>query len=1060
MVIKIVLEGKAGILHIRLKNMCIMKKEGGILLVLFYFLLFLSACSANIPSAPEGYLINVAESPVYVGDTVSLRVYKNEGNGHEAFLTNVSGEVNWIASSESAYIVGDDLTATHVDEKFELTAIITDDGNIYCLKTELPIHPLQAKKSKSSLYTEEKITIARENAHTYSWAYEEAQRSIHLADFYLGAFTYDDFWKLITPSDLPRFYYVNQEEGCLNCGDKIAPWGMYPYRLDCINSPFKVECPNCHMQFPTNNFENFYYGGLDEQGNFNYALAMKYDDERVSSGQPSNLVNVSYPERGMTWGIDDGYGYVSPDGSVYTFIAYFNHWGLWFNTQRIESLQEDTGLIMDMTRSLSQAYIFTGEQKYADGAAVLFARIAQVYPQMLFSEQRVRGSETEGIPGKIVDRVWSADMMSDFIEDYDAVYTALDSLGNEAREFLTHKNQNIDLGCPERLKCYIEDHIVCSVIEDIQRGLIFGNQGMHQKTLLLAAVVLNHSPETERWTDFLYTGSGTYADCRDGCGLDVIFADQVNSDGVGSEGAVLYNSHWSNRFLDICQLMLEANENNININSRILNDKKLWKLLKSPMIWWMNNQQSPSIGDSGYTGKGVTYLSLKDMIQLFKYCKDEDIARFIYKTNNKSYDNLHYDIFTRNPESIQGDLQAIIERSGFQLQKESENYKDTGFCVLRSNGTPNTEAWIDYGQNGGHGHAAALNVGFYLANFDLMPDLGYPDSTDTSDLFPRMAWISNTIAHNTVTVDKMKQEVLVGPADCKLYQCLDKVHAIQVAAPQVYPQTEAYERTLLQISVNDGTAYYVDFFHIVGGSEHVYSFHGAEGIVQVKGLELVDQKDSLGNWVGSYAGSDQPYGEPTADEINGELGWHYKGGGYQWLKNVSRDISPGLMFSVDYQIKDSWDSLGKGKSTLTENHLRITMLGEWNEIALADGIPPQKRGGNPASLKYVLAKRTGNTLESIFTSVIDAWVDHPKITFIESVQITDEAGRQQKPSEAVAMKVTTIDGNTDYIAYSPQRKLFYIDNQLEFGGGIVVYRVSQDKKVSLFTLPDCAQGSR
>ena len=76
---------------------------------------------------------------------------------------------------------------------------------------------------------------------------------------------------------------------------------------------------------------------------------------------------------------------------------------------------------------------------------------------------------------------------------------------------------------------------------------------------------------------------------------------------------------------------------------------------------------------------------------------------------------------------------------------------------------------------------------------------------------------------------------------------------------------------------------------------------------------------------------------------------------------MSRDHHPSGTFSVDWDVEDTWNVLPEDENI----HLRLTMMGEFQEVALADGEPPQKPG-NPESLTYVLAHRTGENLESQF----------------------------------------------------------------------------------------------
>src|SRR5690606_5760349 len=112
---------------------------------------------------------------------------------------------------------------------------------------------------------------------------------------------------------------------------------------------------------------------------------------------------------------------------------------------------------------------------------------------------------------------------------------------------------------------------------------------------------------------------------------------------------------------------------------------------------------------------------------------------------------------------------------------------------------------------------------------------------------------------------------------------------------------------------------------------------------------------------GTYAGADVEYGVRPPN---------YTNSGFHFLKNVARDAAPPAQFSVDWQLKDTWNLYGNGAHADTDVHLRLTMMGEVDEVALADGIPSQNRPGNPESLRYMIAHRSGQDLDSLFTSVI------------------------------------------------------------------------------------------
>src|SRR5690606_2416947 len=140
-------------------------------------------------------------------------------------------------------------------------------------------------------------------------------------------------------------------------------------------------------------------------------------------------------------------------------------------------------------------------------------------------------------------------------------------------------------------------------------------------------------------------------------------------------------------------------------------------------------------------------------------------------------------------------------------------------------------------------------------------------------------------------------------------------------------QTELYRRTTALIRVDEINSYVVDLFRVKGGDEHHYCFHSAEGAVTAQGLELISQSK------GSYAGEDVEFGK-NPDDGAAPIS-DYQGAGFHWLKNVERDSDPGEHFSFDWAVKDTWNALGMSEDI----HLRLTMLGDYDEIAMADGLP-------------------------------------------------------------------------------------------------------------------------
>ena len=200
-------------------------------------------------------------------------------------------------------------------------------------------------KTKSTYYTAQKVANARENISLYGWAADEKNSAVSQAEVYLSM-GLDELWKMVPSQNIPRSYGVNQPDGCLNCGTRINSYGIYPYRFHGDTIDWKLECPSCRVQFPTNNFKAYYEGGLDSNGNFDPVLAKQHNDQLIAKGQEGNLVNKSGLHMDdPKWGVDDGMGYgynpsaTADGGKPYTYVAYYAHWALWYGTGTPSILQ-------------------------------------------------------------------------------------------------------------------------------------------------------------------------------------------------------------------------------------------------------------------------------------------------------------------------------------------------------------------------------------------------------------------------------------------------------------------------------------------------------------------------------------------------------------------------------------------------------------------------------------------------------------------------------------------------------------------------------------------------
>ncbi|MFC6800060.1 hypothetical protein [Haladaptatus sp. DYSN1] len=338
---------------------------------------------------------------------------------------------------------------------------------------------------------------------------------------------------------------------------------------------------------------------------------------------------------------------------------------------------------------------------------------------------------------------------------------------------------------------------------------------------------------------------------------------------------------------------------------------------------------------------------------------------------------------------------------------------------------------LTYGRttDGGSGihrtHRDMLSVGVHAYGLDLAPDLGYPERTerwpepsspDERPQWPqRIHWTENTASNNTVVVDGEPQEDGATGFPRHFVET-KRVSLIDVSAPTVYPGVNSYRRVTAMVNVDESNSYAVDFFHVSGGDEHVWSFHGPAGEVEANGVTLSAQQS------GTYAGPaiDAPgRGETTAyDEQAGD--------GFNYLSNVERTANPPEQLSFDWHARDTWGVTAETEET--DIHLRTTLLGKVAEVALADG-PTPLLPGNPPTLRYGLAKRTGTDLESVFTSIVEPYRESRYITDISAVPVElaeDGATEEKTQSHARAMKVVLKSGRADYVVFTGDPDSMYV----------------------------------
>lgn len=978
-----------------------------------------------------------------------------------------------------------------VDEEGKLHYVARGTGKIHVAATvngsefECDAEVVSSsQKTAPTIYTYEMREQAVKNASKYDWAKSLKNSAVNTAQKYLDHL--EKYYDLIPAEGIPRSYTITTLQSpadmtyiCPYCKSDIrALHGAYSWVINPINNPWKIACPECKRLFPSNDFENFYKLGLRGDGTFDRALAYQKNQELVDSGHPGYLVNELYPkiseelgipaDKAATWMVDDGFGWSPKTGTYggsepvttdpkWAPIAYYTH-VFWDRNGVTYSV------ITRAIKDLTQAYLYSGEAKYGRAGAILLDRIADVYDDYDITKISLSYSHSHGgdYSGKTVGSIWETNVADAFAQGYDAFYPMMDD--PQVIDFLSKKA--VQYGNPnpkltgDMIRENAENGILRSIIDGVKTAKINGNFGMHQYSMALAAVALDTYPETDdafKWmalpggetkksvTDPIYGTKYNSSYKNNGGEMLTRYINEVCRDGFGNEVGIGYNTIWINNGIEIAELL---HRYGAKTDINLLENPKYLKMFNSFIKQNVGAGYALSIGDSGGTASTGRTSIESHTLRAFNLLGDPQYAKNYYWAVGGDLEDIYIDIFTDN-EGLAKNIQKIIDEQG-EYEFESEMLTGYGLSILRYGALiPGTsggsdyrgDAWMYHGRIGGHGHNDGLQLGINAYGFNFGPDLGYPEATGYDP--NRLQWCSQTISHNTVVVDGESQIGTVG-GNPMHFDSADKVQVMDVDLSSAYNATDVYRRTVVSVEASSDVNYTVDFFRIIGGNEHMYSFHTQSyNGYTTDDLTLVPQVDEDGNFVGTYAGRDVPYGpDPNTILTSGSYKLQYTRG-YTWLENVNRATPESGNFSVNFKQTDFRKSV-KDSSGL---NLKYTALNDWtpSQVGFATGHAPNTASNKMIpGLDYMLIHRKGKNLDTLFTSVLQPYNGEEYIESMESVPLEIKDGRQTKADAAKAVKVVLKNGRTDYVVYATNNSVLYtVDGKFDFRGVIGVYSIGE-----------------
>ncbi|NUQ66276.1 MAG: heparinase II/III family protein, partial [Pirellulales bacterium] len=390
----------------------------------------------------------------------------------------------------------------------------------------------------------------------------------------------------------------------------------------------------------------------------------------------------------------------------------------------------------------------------------------------------------------------------------------------------------------------------------------------------------------------------------------------------------------------------------------------------------------------------------------------------VARTNPGAGNNL----FSKPLDAVLAALPQEASKPSFGTQ--SILFPAYGLASLQSGSQENrTASLLFFGSYGPHSHADQLNLLLFSQGNALLTDIGYPMQTDAFN-HQRFAWYSNTVSHNTVTVDAAMQSR--GRGRLHAYQPAGPVQLVDASCEGTYPgKLTLYRRVNMLVELSPTQSYLFDVFHVRGGRQHDYVALGAPAETTCEpALGPAQEKGTL---AGLDVGYEQFYDDPVlAAKPLGTISYgSYCGSGFQYLFNVRRAaLRTRAVFQWRLKKPDAgttqypWEGIG----------LRAHLLGDGDEIIAAEG-KPQRYAYLPQTVQFLLRRRTGDNLASAFVTVYEPYRQTPLIRRIVPVSLEPNDG------ETVAARIELADGAAHYVCHSlkPDRPCT-LDGRLRFSG--------------------------
>ena len=807
------------------------------------------------------------------------------------------------------------------------------------------------QKVGSAFFPAGVLARTRDNATNQPWG-RAARDSIVAAARPWLQISDEALWDLMFSNRIKRSWMVWSNGHCPSCKQPVP---MYEWTIDALGHPWKVQCPRCGEYFPKNDFRAFYRSGLNEQAEF--------APERADR---SLLWNAEHPDPNdplHQFGVDDGEGYVEGD-LRWRFIGAYLIYGQWKQA------------IVGGIRRLAEAYVVTGDAAYAHKAGLLLDRVADLYPTFDFGKE---GVMYEGPPSAGYVSTWH-DACVEVYElalAYDAVFDAL-ARDESLLKFLSAQADAHRLSNRKRTFAAVQSNIEERIFRDTlaNRPKIESNYPSTDVTLVTIHTVLGWPANRGEVTAM----------------LDEIVRQATAVDGLSGEKGLAGYATIAPR--TVAGLLGRYSRIDPQFLREMLQrHPALHAMYRFHIDTWCLGKYYPSSGDTGayaqqcpsYAGldlsRGVSLQpsAFTFLWDLYSATSDLDFVRLMYGGNARSVEGLPYDLCAVDPAEMQQQVAKLMAERGESIQLGSVHKPNWCLGIVRSGtGSHSRAVWLDYDAWGRHGHADALNLGFFAKDLDLMPDFGYPPVQYGGWSAPRAQWYTQSAAHSTVVIDG--QNSRLGAGQCTVWMPGRECQWMRASASQLVG-VEQFDRCIAMIDVSPQDFYVVDLFRVAGGTEHTKYVH---------------------SHFGSITSSDLTW-ESSSESWGGET-----------MRNFRQAKKPPNAWTVDWAVDDHLKYLAPGRAV----HFRYTDLTGDGDVISAEGwVAVGLYGGTAdAWIPRVMVRRRASQgpLTSTFVGLLEPVEGTPQVKSVRRIQLQRPDGTGSDERD-VALEIQLADGRRDVL---------------------------------------------